>query len=155
MTPPVGPRLAARSPVDRRKRVRYLAAALCAGIGLLYVALLFLVADAEAGATENTYGAYLFLSVPYLVGAAVSVMADRQVLWIAGAAFQAIVIGVFAMFGAGLFGPGQGVLGYDVLAELQMGLWATVITGAQVALFGLLAYLALSRVQRHRSGGTA
>src|SRR6478609_11767656 len=151
MTPPVRSRLSAHSPVDLRRMVRYLTAALCGGIGLLYVALLLLVADAEAGAAENTYGAYLFLSVPYLVGAVLSVMADRQVLWIAGAAFQVVVIGLFAMFGAGLFGPGQGVFGYDALAGLHMELWATVITGAQVVLFGLQAYLALSRIPRLRS----
>jgi hypothetical protein len=152
MTPSARSKLSAHSPVDRRRRVRYLTAALCAVVGLLYVALLFLVADAEAGAAENTYGAYLFLSVPYLVGAALSVKADRKVLWIAGAAFQVVVIGLFAMFGAGLFGPGQGVFGYEALAGLHMGLWATVITGAQVALFGLLAYLALSRSPSLRSG---
>ena len=48
---------------------RYLAAALCGIVGVLYLILLFLVADAESGASENTYGAYLLLAVPYLIGA--------------------------------------------------------------------------------------
>lgn len=155
MAPSVRSWLPARSPVGGRTMVRYLTAALSAGIGLLYVALLFLVADAEAGAAENTYGAYLFLSVPYLVGAALSVIADRQWLWIAGAAFQVVVIGLFAMFGAGLWGPDQGVFGYDALAGLHMEVWAAVLTGAQVALFGLLAYLALTPIRRLRSDANA
>ena len=103
---------------------RYLAAALCGIVGVLYLILLFLVADAESGASENTYGAYLLLAVPYLIGAGLLVAVDRRALWIAGAAIQLVVIVLFVMFGAGVFGPGQGVFDYDALSGLHMELWA-------------------------------
>ena len=43
--------------VSRRRAVRYGTAALCGVIGVLYLVLFFLVRDAEAGLTENTFGA--------------------------------------------------------------------------------------------------
>ena len=132
------------APSDRRTMTRYLAAALCGIVGVLYLILLFLVADAESGVSENTFGAYLLLAVPYLIGAGLLVAVDRRALWIAGAAIQLVVIVLFVMFGAGLFGPGQGVFDYDALSGLNMELWAAVITGAEVVLFGLLSYLAFT-----------
>jgi len=134
-----------RPPADGRKSIRYVAAALCGIVGLLYLILLFLVADAEfapgAVVSDTTYGAYLFLAVPYVVGAALLVAVDRRVLWAVGSAVQVLVIALFVMFGVGMFGPG--VFEYDALSALRMELWAAVITGAQVILFGLLCYLAL------------
>ena len=61
-------RLPTPPPSGRRTMTRHLAAALCGIVGMLYLILLFLVANAESGASENTYGAYLFLAVPYLIG---------------------------------------------------------------------------------------
>jgi hypothetical protein len=129
---------------NRRVRARRLAGTLCGIVALLYLILLLLVADAESGATENTYGAYLFLAVPYLIGAGLLVAVDRRDLWVAGAAVQVMVIVLFVMFGAGTFGPGQGVFDYDALSPLHMELWAAVITGAEVVLLGLLSYLAFT-----------
>ena len=106
-------RLPTPPPLDRRTMTRYLAAALCGIVGLLYLILLFLVAGAESGASENTYEAYLLLAVPYLIGAGLLLAVDRRALWIAGAAIQVAVIVLFVMFGAGVFGPGQGVFDYD------------------------------------------
>ena len=63
---------------------------------------------------------------------------------ITGAAIQALVIVLFVMFGAGLFGPGQGVFDYGALSGLHMEVWAAVITGAEVVLLGLLSYLAFT-----------
>lgn len=131
-------------PSDRRTMTRHLAAALCGIIGVLYLILLFLVANAESGASENTYGAYLFLAVPYLIGAVLLAAVDRRDLWIAGATIQVVVIVLFVMFGAGVFGPGQGVFDYDVLSGLHMEWWAAVITGAEAVLLGLLSYLAFT-----------
>lgn len=111
---------------------------------MLYLILLFLVADAESGLSEDTYGAYLFLAVPYLVGAGLLATVDRRAVWIAGATIQVVVIVLFVMFGAGAFGPGQGVFDYDALSGLHMGWWAAVITGAEVVLLGLLSYLAVT-----------
>ena len=137
-------RLPTRAPSDRRTIIRYLAAALCGIVAVLYLILLFLVADAESGASENTYGAYLLLAVPYLIGAGLLVAVDRRALWIVGAAIQVVVIVLFVMFGAGVFGPGQGVFDYDAVSGLHMGLWAAVITGAQAVLLGLLSHLAFT-----------
>ena len=129
---------------DRRKLLRYVAAALCTVVGVLYLILLFLVRDAEVGLTEDTYGAYLFLAVPYLVGAVLLVALDRRFLWAVGALVQVFVITLFAMFGAGLFGPGQGVFDYAALSGLHMELWAATITGAELILLGLLSYMAFT-----------
>jgi hypothetical protein len=110
-------------------------------VGTLYLMLLVLVFDAEsqpeAVVTDTTYGAYLFLSVPYLVGAVLSAVTDRRVLWVLGAGLQIAVIVLFALFGVGAFD-------YEALSALRMELWAAVITGAQVVLLGLLGYLALT-----------
>lgn len=129
---------------NRRVRARRLGATLCGVVALLYLILLFVVADAESGAAENTYGAYLFLAVPYLIGAGLLAALDRRGLWVVGAAVQVVVIVLFVMFGAGAFGPGQGVFDYDALSGLHMELWAAVITGAEVLLLGLLSYLAFT-----------
>jgi hypothetical protein len=57
---------------------------------------------------------------------------------------QIVVIVLFVIFGAGVFGPGQGVFDYDALSGLRMELWAAGITGAEVVLLGLLSYLAFA-----------
>lgn len=121
---------------------RYATAALSAAVGLLYVALIFLVKDAEADAAENTWGAYVFLAVAYLAGAVLALALDRRATWIVGAAAQVVVLVLFAMFGAGLWGPGQGVLDDDLLSGLHLGLWATVVVAAQVVLLVLTTSLA-------------
>ena len=126
----------------RRRTLRRTTSALCLGVGALYLVLFFLVKDAEATEPENTYGAYLFLSVPYLAGGLLLATRDRRSLWTAGAAIQVLVVALFVMFGVGVFGPG--VFEYEALSALRMELWAAVITAAQIALFGLLAYLAVT-----------
>jgi hypothetical protein len=67
---------------------------------------------------------------------------------------QVAAIVLFVMFGAGVFGPGQGVFDYDALSGLHMELWAAVITGAEVVLLGLLSYLAFAP-QNARHDATA
>lgn len=86
----------------------------------------------------------MFLAVPYLIGAGLLVAVDRRDLWVVGAGVQVVVVVLFVMFGAGVFGPGQGVFGYDALSGLHMEWWAAVITGAEVVLLGLLSYLAFT-----------
>lgn len=143
MTPSVSS--TSRVPSSGRARARYVAAALSGVVGILYLVLVFLVADAEVGASENTYGAYLFLAVPYLVGAGLLLAVDRRPLWVAGAGVQVLVLVLFVMFGAGAFGPGHGVFDYEALSGLHMEVWAAVLTGAELVLLGLLSYLALAR----------
>jgi hypothetical protein len=118
-----------RPAADSRKRIRYVTAALCAIVAVLYLILMFLVADAEAvpGATDsNTYGAYLYLAVPYLIGCGLLLAVDRRVLWTIGAAVQLLVIALFVMFGVGAFGPG--VFDYEALSGLPIELWVAGIT---------------------------
>lgn len=142
MMAPAATRPSTRSPSIRRSTTRHLAAALCGIIGVLYLILLFLVADAESGASENTYGAYLFLALTYLLGAGLLTALDRRPLWLVGAAVQVVVIVLFVMFGTGVFD-------YDALSGLRMELWAAGITGAEVVVLGLLSYLAFDPQSDH------
>lgn len=125
-----------------RTLVRYLTAILSLGLGVLYLILLFLVFDAEsqpdAVVTDTTYGAYLFLAIPYLVGAVLAALTDRLTLWVLGAVVQVLVIVLFAVFGVAAFD-------YEALSGLRMELWAAVITGAELILLGLLGYLAVTQ----------
>lgn len=125
----------------RRTAVRYLTAVVSIVVGTLYLMLLVLVFDAEsqpeAVVTDSTYGAYLFLSIPYLIGAILSVVTDRRILWVLGAILQIALIVLFALFGVGVFE-------YEALSDLPMELLAAVITGAQVVLIGLLGTLAFT-----------
>ena len=122
------------SPLISPRAARRAAAAVCLGIGVLYAVLLFLVADAEAGASENTYGAYLLLAVPYLAGGVLLATVARRGLWVSAAVLQVFVLVLFGLFGVGVFE-------YEALSGLHMAVWAAVITGAQFVLLGLLGYL--------------
>lgn len=132
-----------RRPSEGRRRIiRRCTAGLTFAVAVLYLVLLFLVADAERGRGENTYGAYLFLSVPYAVGGVLLARLDNRLLYVLGALVQTGVIVLFVLFGIGVLGPG--VFEYEALAGLHVAVWAAVITGAEVALLGLLAYLAVT-----------
>ena len=74
-------------------------------------------------------------------------------MWAVGAIIQVSVIALFVILGSGEFGPG--VFEYEALSDLRMEVWATVITGAQVALVGLLSYLAMTRPPLLRESGVA
>lgn len=133
-------------------RLRRGAVAMSAIVTLLYAILFFLVRGVEAGeaaGTESTYGAYLFLTIAYLVSTVAYAALDRRAVWLAGAVLQVVVIGLFVGFGIGLLGPG--VFEYEALVEATpIGLWAGVITGLQVVLLGVLGYLAtLKPAGRH------
>jgi len=113
-----------------RRTLRYVSAAICAVAAVLYLILFFTVrADEMASGVETTYGAYLFLFVPYAVGAVLLAVVDLRLLWAIGAVIQLAVVGLYLMFGTA--------------ADLSMA-WGAVLTGLQVALFALLAYLALT-----------
>lgn len=130
----------------RRRVVRRLTAGLAFAVAVLYLVLLVLVAAAEAGRSENTYGAYLLLSVPYLVGGVLLARHDSRLLYLLGTVVQVSVIALFVLFGMGVFGPG--VFEYEALGRLHMAAWAAVITSAQVGLFGLLSYLTVTAPRR-------
>lgn len=126
----------------RRRTIRLCAAGLSLVVAGLYLVLLFLVADAERGRGENTYGAYLFLSVPYVVGGVLLARLDNRLLYVLGAVVQAGVFVLFVLFGIGVLGPG--VFEYEAVGRLHMAVWAVVLTSAEAGLLGLLSYLALT-----------
>lgn len=117
-----------------RRRVRLTAAAVCGLVTLVYLWMFFSVRAAEVGASENTFGAYLQLALVYALGTALLLVVDRRWVWGTGMAVQAVVIGLFLVFG-------RAVLDYDLVADLPLWLWITVTTLGQVALVGLLGYL--------------
>ncbi len=133
--------LQSRSPGTRRT-VRYVAAGMSTVIALLYVALMLLVrnAELEPGATDTTtYGGYLFLAVAYAIGAAILFFVDNRTLHLLGVGVQIVVLLLFIVFGIGLLG--EGVFQYKAVSHLPIGLWAALITGAQVVLLAMLGYL--------------
>ena len=135
---------------DRRRVICRVTAGFAAAVAALYLVLLVLVADAEAGRSENTFGSYLFLAIAYLVGAVLLAVFDNRLLYLLGVLVQAGVITLFVLFGIGVFGPG--LFEYEALEQLHMAVWAGVITGAELVLLGSLSYLAATA--RHAPGGT-
>lgn len=133
----------AAGPAGHRRAVRHVAAALSAGVAGSYLALLVLVARAEARAGgETTFGAYLYLAALYLAGAALLATRDQRVLWAIGAVVQLAVLVLFVLFGIGVWGPG--LFDYAIVAGLHMPVWAGVVGGAELVLLGLLGHLALT-----------
>lgn len=132
----------------RRRIIRRSTAGLTLTVAVLYLVLLVLVANAEAGRSENTYGAYVFLSVAYLVGGALLARLDNRLLYLLGAIVQVGVIALFVLFGVGVFE-------YEALGRLHMEVWAGVVTSAEIALLGLLSYLGVTAPRRptQSSGG--
>ncbi len=129
----------------RRRAVRYGAAVLSGGVAVCYLVLLVLVAHAETRAgAETTFGAYLYLAVLYSAGAVLLALRDQRVLWAIGAVVQLAVLVLFVLFGIGVFGPG--LFDDATLAGLHMVVWASLVSGAELVLLGLLGYLALTPI---------
>ena len=133
LSPPRG----TNSVTTRRKSVRRVAAVVSGLVTATYLWMFFAVRAAETGLSENTFGAYIQLTVIYLIGTILLVVMDRRWLWGVGAAVQVIVLALFATFGIAIFD-------YSAVADLPLTLWAGVLTSAQLALLGLLGYLAIS-----------
>lgn len=135
-----------------RRTVRYVAAAMSAAVAVLYVALMLLVrnAETEPGATgSTTYGGYIGLAVAYAIGAVILFVVDNRTLHLLGAGVQIVVLLLFLGFGVGLLG--DGALDNETISHLPLGLWAAVITGAQVVLLAMLGYLVDPRADRRDS----
>lgn len=128
---------------DGRRIIRRITAGVVFAVAALYLLLFVLVADAEAGRSENTFGGYVFLAVAYLVGGVLLAVLDNRLLYILGILVQVGVITLFVLFGIGSV-EHPGVFEYEALARLHMPVWAGVILGAELALVGLLSYLAAS-----------
>ena len=121
----------------RRLSARRGAAILSAIVTLTYAWMFFAIRTAETGLSENTFGAYLQLTVIYTIGTVLLLVTDHRWLWGIGAAVQVIVLALFATFGIAIFD-------YSAVADLPLALWAATITTAQLLVLGLLGYLALS-----------
>lgn len=132
-----------QAPPDRRRRtLRYVGAGLCAVEALLYLGLMMAVRALEEGAgVETTWGLYLYGSVPFVIGVAVLLLLDDRAVYVLGAALQGALVLLFVWASGAL-------ADYALLAGLTVpiGAWAAAITGVQLLLFGLLAYLAVTPV---------
>lgn len=117
-----------------RRRLRSTAGAVCGAVTLVYLWMFFAVRAAEVGASENTFGAYLQLTVLYAAGTALLLAVDRRWVWGTGVALQVVVIGLFLTFG-------RAILDYDLVADLPLWPWIALTTLGQVTLLGLLGYL--------------
>jgi hypothetical protein len=120
-------------------------------LAVAYLVLFVLVWDAERGAPEDTFGAYLFLFVAYAVGAVALLLRPRRTTFVVGAAVQGAVLVLFVVFGLGLLGPG--VFSYDAVSHLHMPVWATFITTAQLVLLLSLVLLSTSSKDRRVGSG--
>lgn len=104
-----------------------------------YFALFLLVRDAEMGADENTFGAYLFLSAAYVVLGVAAWRAPGKSVYVAGIVVQVLVIVLFVVFAVGLLGPG--IFDYERVDSLRMEAWAVATLMGQIGLIGLFAAL--------------
>jgi len=135
MSTTLSPPNQASSHTVRRHRARRSAAVVSGVVTVTYLWMFFAVRAAETGLSENTFGAYLQLTVIYLIGTVLLLAVDRRWLWGIGAAVQVIVLALFATFGVAIFD-------YSALVDLPLALWAVASTSAELALLGLLGYLA-------------
>jgi len=140
--------LATAAPRTRR-RLRWVAVAVSGIVAILYAALFVIVRGLETGPEaaqlmDNTYGAYLFLAIAYVVSTIAYAVRDRHAVWLGGAVLQVVVMILFVTIGVGVFE-------YDLLLDaMPIGLWSGVITGLEVVLLGVLGYLAMpSPTGRH------
>lgn len=123
-----------------RQEGRVRAALLIAlALGIVYFFLFLLVRQAEAGADENTFGAYVFLALIYLGLVGALVVRAGVVTYTIGLIVQIAVLCLFVVFGIGLLGPG--VFDYELVSGLGMPWWAAATTAGQVALIVLFSGL--------------
>jgi hypothetical protein len=126
----------------RRRQIRRGAALVSGLLALTYIWMFFAIRATELAAeVETTYGAYLFLTVPYVAGAVLLLLLDLRVLWAAGAVVQVAVVALFVTFGAAVFD-------YPEVADLPLELWVATTLIGQAVLFGLLGFLTLTPVPR-------
>jgi hypothetical protein len=121
--------------LDLHRRLRHVATGISASLAVVYIWMFFAVRTAETGARENTFGAYLQLAVVYAAGALLLLLLDQRWVWAVGAGLQVVVITLFLVFGVA-------ILDYDLVADLPLRLWITLTAVGQLALLGLLGYLA-------------
>jgi len=120
----------------RRNTIRIVTGVLAAVVAALYVGVFF-VQLPHLHEADNPAPAYVALAVVYATGAVLT-WRDKRVLHWVGAAVQVILLGLFFWILAELYGHG------DESFILDMRWLAIAITAIQVALLGLLAYLAVS-----------
>jgi hypothetical protein len=130
-----------------RGRLRALAVFLSAAVAGAYLALFFLVRDAERGRPENTFGAYLFLFIAYAVTALALALRDSQAVQVAAAVLQPVVLALFLVFGFAVLGH-PGGFAYDPVRHLHMPLWAIGISAGQVLLLAAVVQLAATAPPR-------
>lgn len=119
------------------RKVRWAAAVVAAVVAGLYVAVFF-VQLPHIDELDNPAPAYLVLAVVYAVGAALLATTDKSVLHWLGAGVQAALIGLFLWLLQALYANDEESF------ILDMAALAIAVTACQVALLGLLSYLAVT-----------
>lgn len=120
-----------------RRRLRLAAALVAAVVAALYVAVFF-VQLPHIDELDNPAPVYLVLALVYAVGAALLATIDKSVLHWLGAGVQAALIGLFLWLLVGLYANDEESF------ILDMAGLAIAVTACQVALLGLLPYLAVT-----------
>jgi hypothetical protein len=120
-----------------RRKVRVTAGAVAGALTLVYLWMFFAVRAAEAGADENTFGAYLQLAAVYGLGTVLLLALDRPWVWVVGLVVQVVVASLFLVFGTA-------ILDYDLVSGQPLWLWIILTSLGQAALLGLLGYLLAS-----------
>lgn len=131
-----------QAPESTRRTIRTAAAVLTGLVAVLYV-VVFFVQLPHIQETDNPAPAYLFLAALYVVGTLLLARRDSATLQWVGAAVQVVLVALFFGLLALLYREG------DESFVLDMAPLAIAVTGAQVVLLGLVAYLAATG---HRQG---
>jgi hypothetical protein len=136
------PGTAREAPQQHRRRLRWVAAALCAAVaGAYYLIGAGVITVAEA--TEDGVDLVAFgvgAGTVFALGAVLLLVTDHRPLWAVGAVLQ---VGIVAMY---LNVASQRTPAYEA--------WGISLRVAQVVILGLLAYLALQpRHGRHHGAG--
>jgi hypothetical protein len=125
-----------RAPVERRRAVRLLAAALATLVSMLYFLIGFRVLTVIQD-PEGQTGFGLTAGVAFLIGAVVIMVVDRRFVWTLGALTQAFII--FTYFN----------LASVRVPEFET--WGIAIRVLQTLLFGALVYLAIRPSEQAQS----
>ena len=113
-----------------RRTLRFIAAALALGVGVLY----FLIATqvlfvAETAGKESPFIPMAAAGAAFVLGAALLVLLDNRIVFLLGAVVQlAVIVGYFAV------APSR---------DPHVEVWGLLMKAAQLAILALLAYLAV------------
>jgi hypothetical protein len=123
---------------QRRRPIRYLAAAFSAATALMYFMIAFRVVTVIEGSADSTWA--LFPCAAYTLGAVLLLVYDHREVWILGAALQVFVIFTY----------------FDLAAQRTPAfeIWGILIRIAQFIILFALAYLVYRESKTSAKTGT-